>query len=136
MTSSTEVECRGLVHISKENLWHRQLQTELAIYKVDQPTVVYEDNTAAISLSCDLSTPHKRSKHFGIEWSYFKQSVAFGEIKAVYVDTDNQPADMLTKALLSSKFAEFRDMIMGGPELQGHFQNGGDKVVSHMVFLN
>ena len=91
MTSSTEVECRGLVQISKENLWHRQLQKEMGMYNVDKPTIVYEDNTAAISLSLDLSTPHKRSKHFGIEWSYFKESVEHKEISAVYVSTNDQP---------------------------------------------
>jgi hypothetical protein len=42
MTSSTEVECRGLVTIGKENLWNLQLQKELNLFPVDQPTVVYE----------------------------------------------------------------------------------------------
>ena len=67
MTSSTEVECRGLVQFSKENLWHRQFHEELNLFQVDGPTIVYEDNTAAIGLSKDPGTPHKRSN----EWAFF-----------------------------------------------------------------
>ena len=122
MTSSTEVECRGLVHFGKENLWHRQLHKELGLFLVDTPTIVYEDNTASITLASSLGTPHKKSKHFGIEWAFFKESVELKEISPVHVSTDQQPADMLTKALVSSKFAEFRDMVMGAQDLQAHFE--------------
>ena len=123
MTSSTEAECRGLVHFSKENLWHRQFHQELKLYVISQPTVVFEDNTASITMSNDLGLPHKRSKHFGIEFSFFKQSVILKEILPVFVSTDDQPADMLTKTLLPSKFIKFRDMVMGGVHLQNYFAN-------------
>ena len=53
MTSSTEAECRGLVHFSKENLWHRQFYQELGLYAILKPTVVFEDNTASITMSND-----------------------------------------------------------------------------------
>ena len=129
MTSSTEVECRGLTQIAKENIWHRQFHLELNLFPVDRPTIVYEDNTAAITLSSDPGTPHKRSKHFGIEWAYFKQSVALGEIEPVHVSTNEQPADMLTKTLPPKKFIYFRDMVMGGEDLQQHF--AGRNLVTH-----
>jgi hypothetical protein len=121
MTSSTEAECRGLVTVGKENLWHLQLHKELGLFKIDQPTIIYEDNTASIHMASDLSTPHKRSKHFGVEWSFFKESVKMGEIRPVYVPTHQQPADMLTKALLSNKFIDFRECIMGDTSIQSHF---------------
>ena len=126
MTSSTEVECRGLVQISKENSWHRQFHAELNIYPPLEPTVIHEDNTASITMSTDKGSPHKRSKHFGIEWAYFKQAVDYFEIKPVYLSTDEQPADMLTKALPPPKFIYFRDMIMGAGKIQSHF----DKKIS------
>jgi hypothetical protein len=121
MTSSTEAECRGLVHFAKENAWHRQLHTEINLYAIGHPTITYEDNTAAITMSSDEGTPHKKSKHFGIEWAYFKEAVKHGEIKPEYVPTDLQPADMLTKSLPSNKFILFRDMIMGEETFQNHF---------------
>ena len=121
MTSSTEAECRGLVHFSKENLWHRQFHQELKLYAILKPTVVFEDDTASITMSNDLGLPHKRSKRFGIKFAFFKQSVALKEILPVFVSTDDQPADMLTKTLLPTKFTKFRDMVMGGSHLQNYF---------------
>ena len=131
MTSSTEVECRGLVQIAKENVWHRQFHDELNLFPIVEPTTIFEDNTASITMSKDPGTPHKRSKHFGIEWAFFKQSVEMGEVKAVYVSTHEQPADMLTKPLPFPKFILFRDMVMGGEKLQRHFEERN--VVTHSV---
>lgn len=124
MTSSTEVECRALVQFSKENLWQRQFHGELGLFKTDGPTIVYEDNSASISLSKIPGNHHKKSKHFGLEWSMFKESVEFGEIEPVFVKTDEQAADMLTKPLSARKFVYFRDLVMGEERLQLHFSTG------------
>ena len=97
MTSSTEAECRGLVHFSKENIWHRQFHNELGLFNILKPTVVYENNTAAISMANNPGVPHKRSKHFGIEFAFFKQCVTLKEIKLAHLSTEEQPADLLTK---------------------------------------
>ena len=121
VTSSTEAECAALVKISKENLWHRQFHQELGIFTPQTPTVVFEDNMASITMSTDKGSPHKRSKHFGIDWAYFKQAVELLEIRPVYVSTNDQIADMLTKSLPFPKFTYFRDKIMGEKELQNHF---------------
>ena len=43
------------------------------------------------------------------------------EIKAVYISTDLQPADIMTKSIMSSKFTIFRDMVMGNGALQEFF---------------
>jgi hypothetical protein len=121
MTSSTEVECRGLSQFAKENLWQRQLQLELGLYELQGPTTIYEDNTASITMSLNPGVPHKRSKHFGIEWAMFKEAVELGEVLPVYIKTEEQPADMLTKPLAVKKFEFFRDRVMGDAKLQLHF---------------
>jgi hypothetical protein len=123
MTSSTEVECRGLVQISKENVWHRQFHQELNLFPVVSPTIVFEDNSASITMATDLGTPHKRSKHFGIEWAYFKECVELEELTAIHISTEEQPADMLTKSLSSKKFVYFREMILGNDMLQRFFED-------------
>src|SRR6185437_14775697 len=66
MTSSTEVECRGLTELAKENIWQRQLCLELGLSISIPPTIVFEDNTSTIHLVNNQGTPHKRSKFFGI----------------------------------------------------------------------
>ena len=123
LSSSTEAECRGLVHFSKENQWHRQFHGELGMCDLNVPTIVYEDNTASITLANTLGTPHKKSKHFGIEWAIFKEAVELKEMTLVHVPTDKQPADMLTKSIMSTKFQEFRDVVMGPLEKQNHFES-------------
>jgi hypothetical protein len=68
--------------------------------------------TKAIAMSENPGVPHKRSKHFGIEFAFYKQSVEMGEITPKYVGTNDQPADMLTKTLTYEKFTKFRDQVM------------------------
>ena len=124
MSSSTEAECRGLSQFAKENIWQRQFQDELGLYPLEGPTTVYEDNTAAILLATNPGVPHKRSKHFGIEWAIFKEAVEEKEVFPVYVSTNEQHADILTKPLISKKFIHFRDYVMGDEQLQQHFCGG------------
>jgi hypothetical protein len=121
MTSSTEVECRALCQFSKENIWERNFHGELALFTADGPTIVYEDNSASISLANNPGTYHKKSKHFGLEWSMFKESVELGEIQPIFVKTDEQAADILTKPLCVRKFVHFRDLVVGEERLQLHF---------------
>jgi hypothetical protein len=104
----------------KENAWQRQFQGELGMF-ILTPTLVYEDNTATITMATTMGTPHKRVKHFDVEWNYAKQAIQLGEAKLVHVGTDDQAADMMTKALPKRQFQKLRDMVMGGPERQTHF---------------
>jgi hypothetical protein len=121
LTSSTEVECRALSQFIKENQWQRQFQQELKLFDLNGPTLVFEDNTASIALATNPGVPHKRSKHFGIEWAHFKQAVEFGEAKLVHVPTEEQAADLLTKALPRKQYDKLRNMVMGDGDMQAHF---------------
>jgi hypothetical protein len=49
VSSSTEAECRGLVQLGKENVWMREFIQILGNFSVEGPTLVYEDNSSAIS---------------------------------------------------------------------------------------
>ena len=98
VSSSTEAEVHGLVHIEKENIWQREFHQVLAYFKNIPPTLVYQDNTAAISLSTK-GTCHKRSKHFGLEFDMFREYVRLKEMEIKYISTDELVADLLTKAL-------------------------------------
>ena len=119
--SSTDAECASLVVFEKENAWLRDVLKELGIFAVNKPTVVNEDNTAAIALSGQ--GPTKRSRHFDIAFYKFKQQVEYKEMVLKYVKTSENPADFFTNALPKSKFVVFRDMIMGGEALQTHFSS-------------
>ena len=82
LDSSTDAECCSLVAFGKENAWVRGILRELGIFKLNKPTLVLEDNTAAIALSGQ--GPTKRSRHYDISFFLFKEQVAMGEIKVEY----------------------------------------------------
>ena len=93
---------------------------QLDIFPMINPTVTFQDNRSAISLS-SKGVNHKRSKHFGIEFDHFRECVQRQEIQLVHVETDRLTADMLTKSLVGGKFLSFRDSVMGTPREQGQF---------------
>ena len=84
----------------------------------------FSKTTRPLSLSGVPRYPHKRSKHFGIEWAIFKESVELKELALVHVSTDKQP--------VSAKFVEFRDQVMGDAEKQAHF---GEKIFAKIIML-
>ena len=114
LLSSAEAECYALTEAQKENVWQRDLQACLGIFRVDEPTQAWEDNTAAITLSAS-KVYHKRSKHFGVEWCtwFTRDAVQDGLLHISYVPTEEQLADFLTKALYKPLFEKFRALLMG-----------------------
>ena len=129
LSSSTEAECVALTKVCKENLWHRNFHAELALFPLST-TRIYEDNTACIALFNSARTTHKRSKHFEIDFYLCKECVERKEVEIVYVSTDKQNADTLTKALGKEKFLFFRECVMGVKEKQDHFE---EKVQSNLL---
>jgi hypothetical protein len=96
-TSTTEAEYIALSQGTKEALWLRKLQGDLQ----DEPrgaTRIYEDNQACIRLAANPEA-HARTKHIDIRFHMIRDYVEQGAVEVVYVDTNNQVADMLTKAL-------------------------------------
>ena len=61
-----------------------------------------------------------RSKHIDIRYHYVRECVEDGKIVMLYIPTNQQAADILTKNLTHVKFIELRDKI----GLQIH-QRGG-----------
>ncbi|KAJ8886705.1 hypothetical protein PR048_012917 [Dryococelus australis] len=64
--------------------------------------VLFKDNQSCIKMASTFET--KCSKHVSVKNHFVKDLVQNKVLKLVYVDTHNQVADVLTKALPSSKF--------------------------------
>lgn len=67
------------------------------------PMVIFEDNQAAIAYS-NNPTRHTLMKHMEKRLKWIQAEVAKKTIKLVYVQTENQLADVFTKALISTVF--------------------------------
>jgi hypothetical protein len=58
------------------------------------------------------SSDTARTKHIDVAFHFLRDSVARKLIRMVYIPTDDNPADLFTKALASPKFSRFR-LLMG-----------------------
>ena len=77
---------------------------------MDAPTVIYEDNKAAIDLSVNPCS-RGRSKHIERRWHLVRQCHARKEIVLAQIAGELNPADLFTKALAYDKFDLFRHLL-------------------------
>ena len=95
--STMEAEYIALAHAAKEALWLRALLTELG-YGTDAPTPLITDNQSAIDFSYNTQF-HARSKHIDIRHHFTRERIEAGDIDIEHCASQDNCADMLTKAL-------------------------------------
>ena len=100
---------------AQENVFLRDFLQELGTIML--PTVVYSDNAAALSLCVPKARVHRRSKHFSIDFEYFKQAVQIGEINAKFVQGVSNWADYFTKHIAGPRFTVLREESLGQQEV-------------------
>eukprot|EP00253_Pinus_taeda_P017588 PITA_17588 len=107
--SSAEAEYRGAVEASKEALWLRQILSELG-FEQQHPTTLWFDNQSAIQL-CKDPVQHQRSKHIELHMHFIRKLIHDHVLEVQYCSTDDQVADIFTKALTEAKFTKLRYML-------------------------
>jgi hypothetical protein len=107
--SSAEAEYRAVANGVAEASWLRQLLAELHC-SLTKSTVVYCDNVSAVYLSTN-PVQHQRTKHVEIDLHFVRDFVAIGAVRVLHVPTTSQFADIFTKGLPTSTFAEFRSSL-------------------------
>ena len=83
------------------------------IERQSAPTVMWEDNKAAIAFSKN-QTCHDRSKHIDVRVYWLRDLVLEGDIVMQHIATAEQLADFLTKLLRGPAHKTARDVILGG----------------------
>jgi hypothetical protein len=68
------------------------------------------DNTSAISVAKNLVF-HKKMRHVERRHHFLRDHVEKGDIEMRYIDTERQLANIFTKPLYSSRFADLRGEI-------------------------
>jgi hypothetical protein len=106
--SSTEAEYMSLSDTARQLVWMQSLYNELG-FKV-HGIELNIDNQGAIFLAQNQMQEH-RSKHIDIRYHYVRECVEDGRVKLVYIPTNEQAADILTKNLSYVKFRELRSNI-------------------------
>lgn len=80
----------------------------LSDFRLDNKTILYCDNRSSI-LMAKSNENSKRAKHIDIKAHFIKELVACNEIEIRYVSTDQNLADILTKALPEETFVNLRN---------------------------
>ncbi|KAG6512493.1 hypothetical protein ZIOFF_030614 [Zingiber officinale] len=107
--SSCEAEFMAATTAACHALWLRSLTSELTGEK-PKPVTLFVDNKSAIAL---MKNPvfHGRSKHIDTRFHFIRECVEKGQILVEFVNTGEQRADVLTKALSGVKLATMRQLL-------------------------
>ena len=106
--STTEAEFIAATEATKEAVWFQRLLTELG--RPQRTTQLRCDNQGAIAL---VNNPvfHQRTKHMDIRFFFIREAQEEGKIDINYINTDEQLADIFTKALASPRFSKLCNLL-------------------------
>jgi transposase InsO family protein len=107
--SSCEAEYIASANAACQGIWLSRLLGELLGTQAPKVKLLV-DNKAAISLSKN-PVHHDRSKHIDTRYHFIRDCVDRGEVDIDHVSTNEQLADILTKALGRVKFVELRQQL-------------------------
>lgn len=102
--STAEAEYMALSACSQEAYWLKQLEDE--IFERNRPVDLMCDNQSAICIAENIGYS-SRSKHIDLRHHFVREKISDGSCVLHYVNTNDNTADALTKALNKQKFAKF-----------------------------
>ena len=92
-----------------ELLWIRNLMQDLHIKQVS-PMKLYRNNKAACDISHNL-VQHDRTKHVEVDKHFIKEKLEEKLIEVPHVQSQDQLADVLTKAVSNQAFNSCLDKL-------------------------
>ena len=107
--STAEAEYVAAAEATSQAIWLRRILEDMG-EKQDEPTKINCDNKSAIAMAKN-PVHHSRTKHIAIKYHFIREAEATKEIKLDYYTTEDQIADIFTKALLRPRFEELRAML-------------------------
>ena len=122
--SSCEAEYIAATSATCQAIWMYRLISELTSNGVSTARLM-ADNQSAITLSKNTGH-HNRSKHIDTRYHFIRECVEEKKIEISFVRTEDQLADMFTKALGRQKFQEMRDRIGIRSTPMEELEHGGD----------
>ena len=111
--SSFEIEIKALDELIRALVWVKGFLTEVGYDQTDIPTPIYIDNEAAILIGNTYKLTENNS-HMVRNLNYIHQEVKAHRITLRYIDTNNNVADVLTKALPQGPFIQHTKTLLEG----------------------
>jgi hypothetical protein len=107
-TGTCHAETIAASHCARDVVWLEMLLEECELKTA--PSTINMDNQGAVAL-CQRPTSHKATKHIEVRHLNVREYVEKRGLKIKSVPTDENIADVLTKALAHDKFAKFREQL-------------------------
>ncbi|KAG8482872.1 hypothetical protein CXB51_023953 [Gossypium anomalum] len=95
--SSAEAEYRSIASTVAEIVWLNGLLKDICFDQIG-PTLLFSDCQAALQIAVN-PVFHKRTKHIEIDCHFVREKIREGLIRTQHVRTNEQLADVMTKAL-------------------------------------
>ena len=107
--SSAEAEFRGMVKGICELLWLKKLLVEIGV-ALSYEMNLFCDNKAAIAISHN-PIQHDRTKHVEVDRNFIKQNLEEKIIQLPFIKSEDQLADILTKAVSARNYYNSLDKL-------------------------
>ena len=122
--SSCEAEYIAATTATCQAVWMNRLIGEL-MHNGEMKVKFIVENQSAITLSKNL-VHHNRTKHTDTRYHFIRQCIEDKKIKIAFIRTEDQLADIFTKALGKVKFQEMRGRIGICNTHEEDLEQGGD----------
>ena len=106
--ASTYAENVALSEAVSELMSIREIMKIFNVNLDDNPVKIYEDNSGVIAKHGNFT---KNSKHIEVHYHYVHECLKENKINILKVSTDENTADIFTKALCREKFGRFRSWM-------------------------
>ena len=107
--SSCEAEFMAANAAACQGIWLHKVLNQISDESIG-PVVLYIDNKSAIDLTKN-PVFHGRSKHIDIRYHFIRECVERGDVIVKHVRTEEQKADVSTKAMSKVKFERMRKLL-------------------------
>ena len=108
-TSTTHSEYIACYAVATEIIWLRRLLASIGIQQ-STPITIFTDSQSAMRLAVNLEF-HSRTKHVDVKFHFLREQVVLHTIDIQYLPTQQQIADIMTKALTPDQFRRLRDLL-------------------------
>ena len=107
--SSVEAKYTAANEAVCQLVWLRRIIFDLQQNILD-PTTILCDNISVIAMTKN-PVFHTRSKHIELRHHFIREMVNKKEIQLEFINTYDQPADILTKVVPAEKFQQFKEFF-------------------------
>lgn len=113
--STAEAEYIAVCAAANQAIWLQRLLGEIG-FNTEDGVPIYCDNKSAIAIGKN-PVQHRRTKHIEIKYHFVREAEHKGLIQLKYCQGEVQLADLLTKALSTTRFEELRRKLGVGEKL-------------------